>query len=119
VFIASRAYGNNQIAFTLVHYEDLPDKEYKTGRYVYLVDGGDVLTVDARKKDFEHGTLIRHFGYDLTKYTASIGPKSLYGALQRIMFDPVASIRFENEVHKWNRTIQRFSQRSEWCTGSG
>jgi hypothetical protein len=88
------------------YYEDLPDDEYKTGRYVYLVDGGDVLTLDARKNDFEHGTLIRHFGYDLTKYTSSIGPKSLYGALQRILFDPVASIWFENEVYNWNRTIK-------------
>ena len=106
VFIASRAFGGDQIAFTLVRYEDLPPDDYKTGRYVYLVDSGDVLSVDAKKEDFHYGTLIRHFGYDLTRYTSSIGPRSLYGALQRVMFDPVAPIRFENAVHKWNRTIK-------------
>jgi hypothetical protein len=107
VFIASRApTASNKIAFTLVRYEDLPADEYKTGRYVYLVDGSDVLAVDAKKGDLEHGTMIRHFGYDLTNYTASIGPKSLYGALQRVMFDPVAPIRLENQVAGWNRTIK-------------
>jgi hypothetical protein len=63
--------------------------------------------VEAKKGDFDHGTLIRHFGYDLTSYTASIGPKSLYGALQRIMFDPVAPLRLENQVASYgNRTIK-------------
>jgi hypothetical protein len=106
VFIASRAYGTDQIAFTVVRYEDLPADDYKTGRYVYLVEGGDVLTIAARETDFAHGTLVRHFGYDLSNYTASIGPKSLYGALQRVLFDPVSSIRLENKVAGWNRTIK-------------
>jgi predicted GIY-YIG superfamily endonuclease len=106
VLIASRAYGTDRIAFTLVRYEELPADEYKTGRYVYLVDGGDVLSVNTKQGDPTHGTLIRHFGYDLSNYTSSIGPKSLYGALQRVMFDPVAPIRFENQVAGWNRTIK-------------
>jgi hypothetical protein len=50
--------------------------------------------------------LVRHFGYDLSSYAASIGPKSVYGALQRVLFDPVAPLRFENQVAKWNRTIK-------------
>jgi hypothetical protein len=50
--------------------------------------------------------MIRHFGYDLSNYTATIGPKSMYGALQRVMFDPVAPIRLENKVAGWNRTIK-------------
>lgn len=106
VLIASRAYGTDQIGFTIVRYEDLPADDYKTGRYVYLVYGGDVLKVDAKKNDIAHGTLIRHFGYDLSNYTASIGPKSLYGSLQRVLFDPVAPIRLENKVAGWNRTIK-------------
>ena len=47
-----------------------------------------VLTVKAKETDFLQGTLIRHFGYDLTSYVASIGPKSLYGALQRLFSIP-------------------------------
>jgi len=106
VFIASRTEGSDTIGFTLVHYQDLPAEDYKTGRYVYLVQNDDVLSVKAQDGDMEHGTLIRHFGYDFTSYTASLGPRSLYGALQRIMFDPVASLRFENVVAGWNRTIK-------------
>ena len=106
VFIASRAFGSDKIGFTVARYEDLPAAEYKTGRYVYLVEDDDVLVVDAKAEDFAHGTVIRHFGYDLSSYTASIGPKSLYGALQRVMFDPVLPIRFENRVAQWNRTIK-------------
>ncbi len=37
VFIASRAYGSDKIGFTVARYEDLPEAEYKTGRYVYLI----------------------------------------------------------------------------------
>ena len=106
VFIASRAFGDNRCAFTVVRYEDLPADEYKTGRYVYLVEGGNVLMIDATESDLPYGTLIRHFGHAFTNYTASLGPKSLYGALQRVMFDPIAPIRLENKVADWNRTIK-------------
>ena len=106
VIIASRAYGSDHIGFTVVRYEELPADEYKTGRYVYLIEGDDVLAVDAKDGDLRHGTLIRHFGYDLTNYTSSAGPKGLYGALQRVMFDPVAPIWFENQVAGWRRTIK-------------
>lgn len=106
VLIASRVAGGSSVAFTLVWYEDLPADQFKTGRYVYLTDGGAIPIVGAAEGDPERGTTIRHFGYDLTTYTASIGPKSLYGALQRVMFDPVAPIRFENSVAGWNRTIK-------------
>lgn len=106
VLILSRFAGSDEIVFTVVWYEDLPAEQYKTGRYVYLTEGGSLPVVKATTGDIERGTLIRHFGFDLTTYTASIGPKSLYGALQRIMFDPVAPIRFENRVAGWNRTIK-------------
>ena len=106
VFIASRTPGSDQIAFTVVWYEDLPADEYKTGWYVYIVENGDVPVVTAKDGDLAHGTMIRHFGYDLSSYTATIGPKSMYGALQRVMFDPVAPIRLENKVAGWNRTIK-------------
>ncbi len=105
-FIACRAYSGDWIGFTVVRYEELPADEYKTGRYIYLVYEGDVLTIEPKKGDPDHGRSIRHFGYDLSNYTSSIGPKSLYGALQRVLFDPVAPIRFENAVAGWNRTIK-------------
>ncbi|KIC48913.1 hypothetical protein RA29_14740 [Tateyamaria sp. ANG-S1] len=106
VLIASRAVGSDEIAFTVVWYQDLPADQYKTGRYVYLTRDGGLLTAKVEDGDPERGTVVRHFGYDLSGCTSSIGPKSLYGALQRVLFDPVAPIRFENRVHGWNRTIK-------------
>jgi hypothetical protein len=105
-FIASRHHTSNHIAFSVVRYEDLPAEEYKTGRYVYLVKNDVPLIVVVKERDFAHGTVVRHFGFDLTRYNASIGPRSVYGVLQRVLFDPVAPVRFENQVHGWNRTIK-------------
>jgi hypothetical protein len=106
VVIASRHRGSDQIAFTVVRYEDLPAENFKTGRYVYLVENDAPLVTDAREGDIQHGTVVRHFGYDLTRYTSPLGPRSVYGILGRILFDPVAAIRLENRVHGWNRTIK-------------
>jgi hypothetical protein len=106
VLLASRAASTDEIAFTVVWYQDLPADQYKTGRYVYLTRDGALPVAKADAEDIERGTIIKHFGYDLSGYTSSIGPKSLYGALQRVLFDPVAPIRFENQVHNWNRTIK-------------
>ena len=89
-----------------MRYLDLPPDEYKTGLYVYLIQDGKLPVAPTKDGDIEHGTIVRHFGYDLTSYTSSIGPRSLYGALQRVLFDPVAPIWFENQVHGWNRTIK-------------
>lgn len=105
-FIASRAESEERIAFTIVKYEDLPADEYKTGRYVYLVENDAPLIVPAADGDLKHGTIVRHFGYDLSKYGSPLGPRSLYGTLGRMMFDPVSTVRFENAVHKYNRTIK-------------
>jgi hypothetical protein len=104
--IVSRHVESDRIGFTLVKYEDLPAEDFKTGRYVYLVSDGAPLEVEATDDDHEHGTIVRHFGYDLTGYTSALGSRSIYGTLGRIMFDPVSAIRFENQVHSWNRTIK-------------
>ncbi len=104
--IVSRRSGSDRVGFTLVKYEDLPAEEFKTGRYVFLVMDDAPLEVAATEEDIEHGTIVRHFGYDLTGYTSALGSKSVYGILGRIMFDPVSAIRFENQVHNWNRTIK-------------
>lgn len=104
--IVSRQYGSDRIGFTVVTYEDLPAEEFKTGRYVFLTLDNRPLEAAAAQEDLRHGTIICHFGYDLTKYSQALGPKSVYGILGRILFDPVCPIRLENQVHKWNRTIK-------------
>lgn len=106
VFIASRRHGTDEIVFTLVFYQDLPPDHYKSGHYVYVVDDGKPMVISAKDEDMPHGTLVKHFGFDLTGYTGSFGPRSVYGSLQRLMFDPVSSIRVQNRVHKWNRVIK-------------
>ena len=106
VAIVSRGFGSDRLGFTLVKYEDLPAEDYKTGRYVFLVDGDAPLQTLATENDIEHGTIVRHFGYDLARYTSALGSKSIYGTLGRVLFDPVSAIRFENRVHGWNRTIK-------------
>ena len=106
VVIACRHHGSDRIAFTVIRYEDLPAEDYKTGRYVYLVENHVPLVAGTKGEDIEHGTIVRHFGYDLTRYTSPLGPRSVYGILGRILFDPVAAIRLENQVHGWNRTIK-------------
>ncbi|WP_026868736.1 hypothetical protein [Inquilinus limosus] len=104
--IVSRRSDVDIVGFTLVKYEDLPAEDFKTGRYVFLVNHDAPLEVPAAEDDIQHGTIVRHFGYDLTAYTSALGSKSVYGILGRIMFDPVSAIRFENRVHDWNRTIK-------------
>ena len=106
VVIVSRRWESERVGFTVVKYEDLPPEDFKTGRYVFLVRHDAPLEVPASKHQMDHGTVVRHFGYDLTGYTSALGSKSIYGILGRIMFDPVSAIRFENRVHNWNRTIK-------------
>ncbi|TIU90186.1 MAG: hypothetical protein E5W03_01530, partial [Mesorhizobium sp.] len=104
--IISRRMNTDRIGFTLVKYEDLPAEDFKTGRYVFLAKNHAPLEVAASANDIKNGTVVRHFGYDLTSYTSALGSRSMYGILGRIMFDPVSAIRFENRVHNWNRTIK-------------
>ena len=106
VVIVSRRRESDRVGFTVVKYEDLPPEDFKTGRYVFLVRDNAPLEVPASEHQIDHGTMVRHFGYDLTGYTSALGSRSIYGILGRIMFDPVSAIRFENRVHNWNRTIK-------------
>lgn len=105
--IASRHYKSDDIGFTLVWHRDLPPDRFKTGRYVYLAQRGKPLVVRAAPKDMPAGTIVRHFRYGLSNYSSALGPRSLYGVLQRVLFDPVTPIRVDNEVHQWRmRTIK-------------
>jgi len=104
--IVSRRDGSDEIAVTLVKFLDLPPDDFKTGHYVYAKVDGKVISVGATGFDFPKGTLIRHFGYDLSNYNGAFDPGSVYGLLNRYLFDPIISLTFQNDVAKWNRTIK-------------
>ncbi len=106
--IISLKYRSNQVGFTVVYYQKWTP-ERKHGYYAFLGKNGAPLCVDADRatdilleskivKNFEHGTIVRHFGYDLTKYKWPLGPASVYGLLDRMLFDPVTTLRFENRL---------------------
>lgn len=106
-FIASRKSADAPVGFTVVHFQDLPAEEYKTGRYVYLTLTGSVLTTsEVDVEAFEIGTLAKHFGYELSGYGSPLGPTSVYGLLNQILFDPVMPIWFDNRVHDYRRVIK-------------
>ncbi len=104
--IASRKQGSDTIAFTVVRFEPPPPNAIKGGSYVYLTIGGAVPSVDGAQDLFTAGTKCLHFGYDLTKLTSPLGPNSVYGLLQEVMFDPVLPLWFDNEVHNYRRVIK-------------
>ncbi|HKX09645.1 MAG TPA: hypothetical protein VJN67_15710 [Stellaceae bacterium] len=104
--IASRSGGDPYVGFTVVRFEDLPADEYKTGHYVYLTLNGGVPYVELPLAEFSTGTVARHYGYDLSNYGSPLGPNSLYGLLNQVLFDPVLPIWLESEVHEYRRVIK-------------
>jgi hypothetical protein len=106
-FIASRHDGLPVVGFTVVHYEDLPPETYKMGRYVYLVLNREVLVAEIPNDVFRAGTLVKHFGYDLSPYPSPLGPNSVYGMLNTVLFDPVLPVWLDDfEVHGYRRVIK-------------
>lgn len=105
-FIASR-HGVGAVGFTVVKFLDLPADIYKSGHYVYLADeSGKVLALDLPVGDFTQGTTVKHFGYDLGGYPSPLGPNSVYGSLNTILFDPVMPVWLDDGVHKYRRIIK-------------
>lgn len=105
--IASRYVGSELVGFTIVkYYEPPPDDESKVGNYVYLTSEGSVLMATIPVSIFPVGTRVWHFGYDLTKYNASLGPTSIYGLLNSVLFDPVIPVWLSNDIHKYRRVIK-------------
>lgn len=106
-FIATRFASTNSVGFSVVKYYEPPEEdEAKVGNYVYLALGTKVLEVDVKDHAFPVGTRVRHFGYDLTKYAGSLGPGSIYGLLNSILFDPVMPVWLTDAVHKYRRVIK-------------
>ncbi len=111
--ILSRKVDTDYISFTVVWYSEFESKKY--GSYKYFTEEKLPLAIDARDlniNDFDHGTIIKHFGYDLSKYTGSLGRNSLYTLLQRKMFNTVIPIWYIHKIGKdpkksfYNRTIK-------------
>ena len=99
--IASRAV-DSDVSFTVVRYQDLPAESYKTGNYVYLKINGYIPRVAC---EFDSGTEVKHFGYDLSDYSNKFGANSLYGLLNQILFDSVIPIWIDSRVDDYRRTI--------------
>jgi hypothetical protein len=106
VFLASRKSDSDVVSFTVAKYEDLPAEQYKTGRYVYLVENGEVLNAIIPLEEFNQGTLVKHLGYDLSSYSSPLGPNSVYGLLNQTLFDPVLPVWLDNEIHSYRRVIK-------------
>jgi len=105
--IASRNSAEAAVGFTVVRYDELPADRYKRGHYVYLTLDGSVLTASMTVDQFpDHGTKARHFGYDLSAYPSPVGPNSLYGLLNMVLFDPVMPVWLDNRVHDYRRIIK-------------
>lgn len=99
-------FSSEAVGFTIVRYEDLPPDLFKIGRYVYLTIDTEVLQAELTQDEFPSGTLVRHFGYDLSNYAGSLGPGSVYGLLNQILFDPVMPVWLDHEVYGYRRVIK-------------
>jgi hypothetical protein len=104
--IASRANEQRPVGFTVVKFLDLPADLFRTGHYVYLTDHGMVFRAQVLAGQFPRGTIIRHIGYDLTNYSGPLGPNSLYGLLNTVLFDPVLPVWLDSRVHNYRRVIK-------------
>lgn len=121
--IASRHHGRpDKVSFTVIKELPLPEP-YDYNAYAYLaVETEDGLSVPECEWDdtfqlykvpeekwndsifaFEHGTVVRHYGFRLEGYTSTLSPSpgNLYHVLHYMMFDPLLPFRivdFREEV---------------------
>lgn len=104
--IASRsAQSPGSASFTVVRFE--APQGIKLGSYVYLTIEGALPATSEMPVEFgDYSTIIKHFGYDLEDYASPLGPNSLYGRSQAILFEPILPFWFENRVHEYSRTIK-------------
>jgi hypothetical protein len=104
--IASRSTKEpGKIAFTVVKLE--PPQGIKLGTYVYLTISGVLpTTTDVPDAFSDFSTIVKHFGYDLDDYPSPVGPNSIYGRAQAILFEPVLPFWLESKLHGYSRTIK-------------
>ena len=104
--ITSRSGTDSRVGFTVVRFRDLPPESFKSENYVYLTLNGSLPAIEVLPEDFPPGTIAKHFGYDLSNYPSPLGPNSVYGLLNQILFDPVMPVWFDNRVHDYRRVIK-------------
>lgn len=104
--IASRYGSDPFVGFTVVQFQNLPSDQYKSGHYVYLTLNEAMPYVEIPLEEFTTGTIARHYGYDLSDYASPLGPNSLYGLLNEVLFDPVLPIWLDSKVHDYRRVIK-------------
>lgn len=103
-FIASRAQKSEKIGYTIVRHQAA--SVHKTGNYIYLTIDGKIPEVSSQSVDeFAYGTRVTHFGYNLSKYVGYQGSRSVYGLLNRSLFDPIIPIYLYDKISPYNRTI--------------
>lgn len=113
--IASRHHHHpDKVAFTVIKELELPEPyDYNAYAYLGVETEEDVSVPECEWDDsfqlyaapegnwndsifaLEHGTLIRHYGFRLEKYTNALtsSPGNLYHALHYMMFDPLLPFR--------------------------
>lgn len=97
---------DDEFCFTVVFYENLPPEKYKHGRYVYLALDDKPFRAKVKHEKISVSTIVKHYGFELGGYRGKLGPYSIYGLLQRALFDPVIPIVLDDKVHNYLRVIK-------------
>lgn len=93
----------NTTSFTIVRFNDGGLGQRKLGWYEYCVGSNNLpYSVEIPEKQFQSGTLVRHIGMDLGKYTAKMtGPtSSLWYLAHHYMFDTILPFTISGERQK-------------------
>lgn len=94
------------VSFTIVFLEELPPDQFKHGRYVYLTLDNEPFKTQVDGANFPYATIVKHFYYELSSYKVKFGAASVYGLLQRALFDPVLPVLLDDKVNGLRRTIK-------------
>ncbi|MDP3462315.1 MAG: hypothetical protein Q8S18_05970 [Bacteroidales bacterium] len=93
----------NDVSFAIVRFNDGGLGQRKLGWYEYCVGAKkQPLTLQLPDEDFEPGTLIKHIGMDIGKYTAKLtGPtSSLWYLAHHFMFDTILPFTISGQRKK-------------------
>lgn len=94
----------NDVAFTIVRFNEGDAILNKLGWYEYCVDAKTCqpISFSLPEKDFPSGTLVKHIGMDLGKYTAKLtGPtSSLWYLAHHYMFDTILPFTISGQRKK-------------------
>jgi len=93
-----------KVSWTIVRINPGNINSDKLEWFEYCVDNsnGQPFNLEIEDKEFEHGTLVRHIGMDLGKYTAKMtGPtSSLWYLVHHYLFDPIIPVTISGERKK-------------------